>query len=182
MNLSLALCLISLVSHEHCFSLSLPLSAPFLLHASTSHHSACESLWLNAQFPPLSRFISNQSTKPLRDIPKEGHASHLKKKKIATFLGFVIRRHMSDPSPFFQHHRQKASDWSGSITSTDTDLVRSFESKLRAVVSIWASLFDRLLGSEHRWVLKDKEETEACEESMLFKNPFLQLIPFPRLK
>lgn len=113
----------------------------------------------------------------------EGHASHFKKKKKkATFLGFVIRRHMSDPSPFFQHHRQKASDWFGSITSTDTDLVMSFESKLGAVVSIWASLSDRLLGSEHRWVFKDKEATEACEEPMLFKNPFVELIPFSRLR
>lgn len=71
--------------------------------------------------------------------------------------------------PFIRRNRQKASDGSGSITSTDTDLV-SFESKLRAVVSIWASLFDRLLGSEHRWAFKDKNETEASEEPMLLNN------------
>lgn len=89
---------------------------------------------------------------------------------------------MNNPSLYFKRRGQKASDGSGSITSTDTNLVMSFESKRRAVVSIWASLFDRLLGSEHRWVFKDKEETEACEEPMLFKNLLLQLIPFLRLK
>lgn len=110
------------------------------------------------------------------------HHTYKNKQTKNHYLGFVIRRPMSDPSPFFKHHRQKASDGSGSITSTDTDLVMSFESKLRAVVSIWVSLFDRLLKSEHRWVFKDKEETEACEEPMLFKNLFLQLIPFLWLK
>lgn len=89
---------------------------------------------------------------------------------------------MSNPSLYFKRQGQKASDRSGSITSTETDQVMSFESKLRAVVSIWASLFDRLLGSEHRWVFKDKEETEACEEPRLFKNLLPQLVPFLRLK